>query len=136
MQLRCKNMSLEDWQEIISFLNPNMELLNETPPSNKEDLKCHCKTCDGTFSRSTQLVKNNYYTKIKKKSKTNWCPVCSNKMVIPGINDIATLRPDLVKYFRNKEDTKKYVPQSGETVELECPDCHTVKKNKNTNINN
>ena len=36
------------------------------------------------------------------------CPVCNGNKVIKGYNDVATLRPDLVKYFHNKEDAYKY----------------------------
>lgn len=44
-------------------------------------------------------------------------------MVGVGISDISTTHPDLVKYFLNQEDAKKYSHQSEKHVDLKCPDC-------------
>lgn len=55
------------------------------------------------------------------------CPVCVNKKVIPGINDIATTRKDLVKYFLHQEDANKYSEMSGKSVEMQCDLCGTVQ---------
>lgn len=129
-QLRCSNMTIDDWKRVIYFMNPNMELLNEEPPTNKENLIVHCGICESTFSRTTQVVKDSYYKKMQTNSSAKWCPYCSNKAVKQGVNDLATLRPDLVQYFKSVDDAKDVVLQSGKTVELECPDCHTIKRIK------
>lgn len=53
----------------------------------------------------------------------NSCPVCGNKKVMNGINDIATTHPYLVKYFKNKDDATKYTYSSSKEIEVCCPDC-------------
>lgn len=55
------------------------------------------------------------------------CPVCANRVIIKGINDISTVRPDLVKYFLNIEDAfTKSVCSSGK-AEMICPKCKSQK---------
>ena len=51
------------------------------------------------------------------------CSVCSNRTVMAGINDIATTRPDLIKYFKYKEDVYKYTSGSEKYVDVICPVC-------------
>ncbi len=55
------------------------------------------------------------------------CPVCVNKKIIPGVNDIATTRPDLASYFLYEEDTHKYAACSGKFVWMRCPICRSVQ---------
>lgn len=33
------------------------------------------------------------------------CPVCAGRTVVPEINSVNVLRPDLIVYFKNKNDT-------------------------------
>lgn len=124
----CKDMTMEDWKEVLLYLNPNMEMLNNTPPKHDEELICHCKKCNGIFYRFPQKVKDNVYRKIKTKTETPWCPICNGKQTYQGFNDLATVRPDLVSYFKNPEDATKYTIHSSKYVELVCPFCHTIKK--------
>lgn len=56
------------------------------------------------------------------------CPVCAGKAVIRGYNDIATERPDLIKYFLNPEDACAYRTHSNKYVDFKCPHCGLVKK--------
>lgn len=51
------------------------------------------------------------------------CPVCSNKRVVEGINDIATTHPWMVQYLKNKDDATKYTAKSGKTAICICPIC-------------
>lgn len=51
------------------------------------------------------------------------CPVCSNRKVVLGVNDIATTRPDLIKYFKNKEEAYRYVSGSDKIIDIICPKC-------------
>lgn len=51
------------------------------------------------------------------------CPVCSGNIVVRGINDLASLRPDLVKYFVDAEDSHCYSIGSSGKVWLQCPYC-------------
>lgn len=56
------------------------------------------------------------------------CPVCVNKKIIPGINDIFTTRPDLVKYFLYIDDTHKYSEMSGKEAYFKCDRCGKIQK--------
>ena len=51
------------------------------------------------------------------------CAVCTNHKVIAGINDLATTRSDLIKYFKNKDDTIRYTSGSEKIVDVICPEC-------------
>lgn len=51
------------------------------------------------------------------------CGVCAHNIVVKGINDIATLRPDLIPYFLNAEDAYTYAPGSNKYVDFLCPTC-------------
>lgn len=51
------------------------------------------------------------------------CPLCSSHRIVRGINDLWTLRPDIAKYLKNKEDGYKYTVNSNKRVEFICPQC-------------
>lgn len=51
------------------------------------------------------------------------CAVCSNRKVIEGINDVKTTRPDLVKYFKNKDEATQYTSGSEKIIDVICPEC-------------
>ena len=60
------------------------------------------------------------------------CPVCSNHRTVKGINDIATTRPDLTKYFDNIEDAYSSTEGSQKEHDLHCPSCLYKKKLSNS----
>lgn len=55
------------------------------------------------------------------------CPFCANRKVYIGVNDLNTIRPDMVKYLHNKEDRFLHYG-SGKVVEWECLDCGHIFK--------
>ena len=62
------------------------------------------------------------------------CAVCTNRKVVPGVNDLATTRPDLVKYFKNPDDATKYTSGSEQTIDIVCPECGYEDKIKIGNL--
>ena len=56
------------------------------------------------------------------------CPVCCNRIVVKGINDIATTNPEYIKYFVNIEDAYKNSKGANKNVKLKCPDCRYEKR--------
>lgn len=85
--------------------------------SNQKAYVVKCTKCNGEYEiNETNLNKQLY------------CPICINKKVIKGINDIATTHPHLVEYFINKEDSYIYTYSSCKKVELICPNCKNHKK--------
>lgn len=55
------------------------------------------------------------------------CSLCSNQIVVPGINDIATTDPWMIPYLVDKEDAYKYTSKSSKKVKVICPDCSRIK---------
>lgn len=57
------------------------------------------------------------------------CSCCSNKVVVPGINDINTTHPEYVKYFQNgKKEASRYHKNSRDLIYFKCPVCGRIKK--------
>ena len=53
------------------------------------------------------------------------CPICCNNKIIKGINDIGTLRPDLIQYFENKDEAYIYGLGSNIYTNFICPICQS-----------
>ena len=61
-----------------------------------------------------------------KVSRRSGCPYCSGEKVLPGFNDLETLRPDIAvewDYERNEYDPKDYTVHSNKKVSWKCPKC-------------
>lgn len=59
----------------------------------------------------------------------NACCIPPRKLVV-GINDVGTTAPWMTKYFVNSSDSTKYFKFSKAKVDMICPDCKRVHKNK------
>lgn len=60
--------------------------------------------------------------------KNQGCPICSNKRIIKGVNDVATTHSHLVKYFVNIEDAYTHSYGSHNLILCRCPDCGFEKE--------
>lgn len=58
------------------------------------------------------------------------CPICSNKAVKIGINDMWTTNPELAKLLANPDDGYKYAQYSGKRVNWVCPNCKEIINGK------
>ena len=56
-----------------------------------------------------------------------------NKVII-GVNDINTVRPDLINFLNYSSDAYKYTMHSKEKLEWNCPECHNTFKEAPCNI--
>lgn len=74
--------------------------------------KCKCLIDNYIFESSEQSLKNEH-----------GCPVCSNKIIVKGINDISTTDPNLIGLFVNKDDAYTHSRKSMEIVNVKCPNC-------------
>lgn len=84
-------------------------------PSDKsktKTYKCKCLYDGYVFECSEYNLKH-----MKK------CAVCVGKVVIKGINDIATKRPEMVRFLKNKDDAYKYTAKSNSVLEFTCDVC-------------
>lgn len=120
---RRTHWTTETFKEEMSKRNPNIEILGEYINSGTK-IKCRCLICgyDDWNANPSYILHG------------SGCPVCANKLVVAGLNDIATTRPELVKYFNNPEDAKKYSAGSNKEVIFKCPYCDNLRKLKITDV--
>lgn len=97
------------------YRNPNVEIIGKYDGITKPIL-CKCKI-DGY----------EWYTTPRKLELGHGCPVCVNKIVVPGINDLYTTNPEIIPLLENKNDGFKYTYGSNKKILFECPVCHKKK---------
>lgn len=119
-----KSWTKEQFFAVFYELQPELEVYSEfidmyTP------LVCYCKN----HKFEWEMIPYRFVL------EGNGCPKCAQKnngkrysQAIRGVNDIVTLYPDLVKYFKNKDDAYIYKRQSNHKVDLVCPYCNSEKK--------
>lgn len=95
---------------------------NQTYISNSSDLIFTCNYC-GEFPSTLAKIQSG-----------SGCPYCSGHAVKIGLNDIATTRNDLVKYFKNKTDANEYTQWSDKYCDFICPDCGLEKNMRISNL--
>lgn len=121
-------LNCERWHFIRNFTRDEYISLNYR---NKGTTRAwyECKAC----GRVSHFNKSNF---------KNHLSVCDNgchgyckgqNKVIKGVNDLATTRPDLVKYFVDQSLVYQYSEGSGVKVWVKCPNCGLEKK-MNINI--
>lgn len=98
--------------------NPNIEVIGTYTGVN-DILKFKCKKCNGYFERPA-----------RKTIEGSGCPICNGTMVCEAINDIATTMPSIVKFFKDKNDSKKFTKGSNKSATFRCPDCGYEKVEK------
>lgn len=117
-----KKRTHDEFIKLVLIKNPDIEIIGKYVNS-KTRIKCKCKI-DGH-------IWDAFPENILKGQK---CPVCQNKKVVKGINDIATTNPEFLKYFCDITDAYKYTVKSGKTINFKCPKCGTVKKMRIYNL--
>ena len=56
------------------------------------------------------------------------CPICSNRRVLNGYNDLWSTHPHIANMLKDKEDGYKYTFGSNVKLNFICPDCKNEKK--------
>ena len=116
--LRKRGSLLQNYPDLIAEWN---EMRNETTKPNDvlagSNLKVwwKCSTCGCEWQAS-----------IHSRTRGVGCPFCANKAVAQGVNDLATLRPDLVcewNYNKNNLLPSQVTSGSGEKVWWKCRIC-------------
>ena len=111
------SVSQEEFEQKVKELNSDIASVGEYVDRNTEtDFTC----VNGHTWKETPI---SFY-------ESPYCPVCNPRGVklISGVNDLATLRPDLVKYFKDKTLPSRLKVRSNQKVELVCPDCGHKKE--------
>lgn len=78
----------------------------------------------------TRCLTCGYEKNIKESNVTTnkGCPVCDNKIIIHGINDMWTTNPELAKLLANPNDGYKYSQHSQKKLIWKCPFCNSNSK--------
>lgn len=115
----------EEFVKELYGLNPDIEVIG-TYTKNQDPILFRCKI-DGYEWKDTPLNMLHGYG----------CPVCSNHVVIAGINNLNHVRPDLTRFLTNPEDGLYVSFGSKKKISCTCPDCgyskflpvHNLSKN-------
>ena len=77
---------------------------------------------DGTYKKEFWIRED--------KVKRDGCSCCCNpsRIIVSKINSIGITNPELVQYFKNKEDAYKHLRGSRDICEFKCPICGEEKK--------
>lgn len=99
-----------------------------------KQLQLHRKTTKGKGSTKCKaylcrcLIDGYEFTIMESDLKNgHGCPVCVNRVIVKGINDIGTTDPELVSLFVNENDAYCHSRSSDSRVEVICPYCGTQK---------
>lgn len=74
--------------------------------------KCKCLLDGYIFEMPEYMLK-----------RAKLCPLCASTVVVCGVNDIATLRPELIKFLVDKNDAYKYTATTTKFVKFKCDIC-------------
>lgn len=58
------------------------------------------------------------------------CPICDNKRILIGFNDMWTTNPELASMLLNPEDGYKYTQSSNKKLDWKCNACNYINRNK------
>lgn len=99
--------------------NPNVEIIDISKDKNSIwTFRCH--KCGGEYNKRRQYLTSS-------KSGFN-CPICSGRLIVEGINDLLTQRPDLKPYIVDKNEAIKFGKSSKEKIQVKCPNCGFIKR--------
>ena len=107
---KSRRKSHKQFAQEMMTINPNIELIGEYIDT-KTKILVRCRV-DGY----------EWLADPKKLRRGVKCAVCTNHKLMTGVNDVATTRPDLVKYFKNKDDARKYMSGSEKILTFICPE--------------
>lgn len=114
---KYNSITQEQFENKVKEHNANLEIISEYH-SLHSPITYKCKTCG--FSETIQESNSLY-------RGATGCAYCNDRKLIVGVNDLKTSRPDLVKYFVNKEETTIYKAGSANKCLLKCPFCGNEK---------
>ena len=113
------NDVLKDNNRDLIILDKEVRIKNKKKCKEKQKwYKYHCNKCGyENWKIESSLLKHK-----------QGCPVCVNQIVVPGMNDIPTTDPWMIKYFQGGyEEAKLYTCNSGKEIYPICPDCGRIR---------
>lgn len=90
--------------------------------------KCHFD-CGKYYHISSKEYKDEYFILEDNLNQGKGCPCCcvSPNIIVKGINDIATAKPEWISLFVNKEDLYTHTISSKDKVLIKCKNCGYIK---------
>lgn len=105
----------EQFIENVKNKNPkadNVEIIGEYTGSNNT-IKCRCK------------IDNYIWNPIAFQLYRAGCPVCANRVIVKGVNDLWTTHPHIAKLLTNPNEGYEVVAGSTSKKSFTCPNCNT-----------
>ena len=109
--IKARSKSQEQFVKDVEKVNPNIEVIGQYVNA-KTKVLVRCKIDGYTWNADPRKI-----------MRGSQCSVCLNRIVITGINDVATTRPDLIQYFKHKEEAYVYASGSEKYIDVVCPKC-------------
>lgn len=114
LQTKYPQLSLEWHPTKNGKLKPDMVL-----PGSRDKVYWLCPKCNYSYPASPAK---------RTKEKPTGCPVCANRVIISGINDLATIRPDLAAEWHPTKNGNikptQIAPNYSKKVWWVCPECN------------
>lgn len=109
------------------IINEKLEIIEQVQIQRKSLRGNGSVKCKGYLCR---CLKDGYEFTIEEFDLKNGhgCPVCANRIIVKGINDIGTTNPELTPLFLNENDAYCHSKSSSERVYVKCPYCGSIKK--------
>ena len=114
---QCK----DGYVDFINKLNKNGDELVSNYVNAKTKVRIHYSKCGHTHPEGKGVRPYNYKNK-------RGCGICDGRIVVKGVNDLATTHPQYIKYFVNIEDAYTHTYASKAKVEVKCPICGAIKE--------
>lgn len=115
--------STNELKERLNHINQNIQIIDDIYTNlskNKLSLRC--------------LIDGHEWTASWSNLSTGYgCPICSGNKVSEK-NRLSSIHPELIKYFKNKEDAENYSFKSSVIVSLKCPHCYYEKMSTVANL--
>lgn len=113
-------------EELIEWWSPNnKKLMSEFLPGSNIDVLWHCKNCENDWTETPYLV-------VKRGIS---CVYCNNVRLKPGVNDLATMRSDLMLEWdknKNVQAPETLMVNSREKVWWLCSESHSWQATVNS----
>lgn len=119
------SINQENFAEKLKQKRPGLTLLDFNGCNKSATVKCS-QGHEWTVPKASKL--------LRIKNVENECPYCSGYYKDLTKEAIGVIRPDLVQYFKNKEDAFKYTKYSDKVVEQVCPICGAEKTGSVSNL--
>lgn len=126
---------LPNWEynigDVIINDDKSVKIIDRKIINGKRSYKILCLNCGFNSGEHYSLVSNifkpEYWINEWRLKSKSTCPCCCKKVIVQGINDIATTDSWMVKYFANKYDLITHTSQSQKKIDMICPNCGNHK---------